>query len=240
MACGRSAVELGYRRRHGHRCRGGGRRRGMRLDAAALRHGRHGGGGRRRRRSLRCHAPRRVRRDSAMRLSSPIGWVAEVAVCDQCDEAETTLRQARRRQAASAGCCAHVCESAAAHCERQHEQQDGVPVEKAVQKACLGGLALGGRFFRGQPFFRRDSRGQSDAHALGQGLAWRGQVCPGGKKGAGFLGGEAPDRPVLNVCEACFELTVVSAAPPPLPWRQLALAQCGWFSTCWTGLQSPS
>ena len=169
MARGHSAVELGSRRRHGHRCRGGGRRRGLRLDAAALRHDRHDG---RRRRSLRCHAPRRVRRDGATRLSSPIGWVAEVAVCDQRDEAEAALRQARRRQAASAGCCEHVCESAAAHCEREHEQQDGVPVEKAVQKACLGGLALGGRLlFRGQPVFRRDSRRQSDAHALGHGHA---------------------------------------------------------------------
>ena len=98
MPRGRCAVELGSRRRNGHRCRGGG---------AALRHGRHGG--RCRRGSLRCHAPRRVRRESATRLSSPIGRVLEVAVRDQHDEAEATLRQARERQATSAGCTLQQC-----------------------------------------------------------------------------------------------------------------------------------
>ena len=58
--------------------------------------------------SLRCHAPGRVRRESATRLSSPIGRVFEVAVCDQHDEAEATLRQARKRQARQLGAHLHV------------------------------------------------------------------------------------------------------------------------------------
>lgn len=226
MPRGRCAVELGSRRRNGHRCRGGG---------AALRHGRHGG--RCRRGSLRCHAPRRVRRESATRLSSPIGRVLEVAVRDQHDEAEATLRQARERQATSAGCTLQQCGVHVGELRRT------VSASMSSKMMCL---------------FRRRCRRLARAGLLLEGEGSPSSIVDEGSRTmrmVALVGASASLEEGEKRGKNCTKLEsrrgesheIVSAPRPPLPWRQLAWRSAARTSmtrlvpsTCSTGLRWPS